>query len=156
MSDSGNIFSTLFVFILIIPVLSIIFISFLPEDKPNLIWNWALVLSSFIFFLSSILWLAYSYNNEISASFLEKDLMQGVFLIIPLFDINQGWDLFLDIKPFIAIDGVSILLIELTTFLIPVCFLTSISSIKTKVKEYIILFFMIELLCICTFTFLVL
>lgn len=154
MIDSGNIFSILFVLILVIPVLSIFFIALLPEDKPNLIWNWALVLSSFIFFLSSILWLAYSYNNGISANFLEKDLIQGVFLIIPLFDINQGWDLFLEIQPFIAIDGVSILLIELTTFLIPVCFLTSISSIKSKVKEYIILFFMIELLCICTFTFL--
>jgi proton-translocating NADH-quinone oxidoreductase chain M len=154
MIDSGNIFSILFVLILVIPVLSIFFIALLPEDKPNLIWNWALVLSSFIFFLSSILWLAYSYNNGISANFLEKDLIQGVFLIIPLFNINQGWDLFLEIQPFIAIDGVSILLIELTTFLIPVCFLTSISSIKSKVKEYIILFFMIELLCICTFTFL--
>ena len=154
MIDSGNIFSTLFISILIIPILSMIFITLLPEDKPNLIWNWALVLSSFIFFLSSIIWLSFSYNNSISSSFIDKDLVQGVFMIIPLFGTNHSWDLLLGIKPFIAIDGISILLIELTTFLIPVCFLTSISSVKVKIKEYIILFFMIELLCICTFTFL--
>lgn len=146
-----NTFSFLFTLLLLSPVISIIIISAMPEKDNTLVWNVALTLSSFIFFLSSVVWLAFSYTNDVNSEFLNDNLFQGTFLLIPLF--SQDWDSFLNIKPFIAVDGISILLIELTTFLIPVCFLTSVSAIKSKIKEYVIFFFMIEMLCLYTFTF---
>lgn len=43
-----------------------------------------------------------------------------------------------------AIDGISILLIILTTFLIPICLAISINSITNRVKEYVICFLLLE------------
>ena len=49
-----------------------------------------------------------------------------------------------DINYFVGVDGVSIPLILLTTFLIPICFLCSWNSIQTRVKEFVIYFLLLE------------
>ena len=49
-----------------------------------------------------------------------------------------------DINYFIGVDGVSIPLILLTTFLIPICLLCSWNSIQTRVKEFVIYFLLLE------------
>ena len=51
----------------------------------------------------------------------------------------------------LGIDGISIYLILLTTFLMPICILASWTSIKTRIKEYMILFLMLETLVIGVF-----
>ena len=56
-----------------------------------------------------------------------------------------------DIKYFMGVDGISLLMIVLTTFLIPVCLLVSIGSIKTRVKEYVIAFLLLETFIIGSF-----
>ncbi len=43
-----------------------------------------------------------------------------------------------------GIDGISILLIILTTFLIPICLAISINSVTNRVKEYVICFLLLE------------
>jgi NADH-quinone oxidoreductase subunit M len=49
-----------------------------------------------------------------------------------------------DIKYLVGIDGISLLMIILTTFLTPICLLTSINSIQNRVKEYVIAFLFLE------------
>ena len=61
------------------------------------------------------------------------------------FWINSG------ISYHIGIDGISILLIILTTFLMPICILASYESIKHSIKEYLIAFLILETLMIGVF-----
>ena len=49
-----------------------------------------------------------------------------------------------DINYFVGVDGVSIPLILLTTFLIPICLLCSWNSIQTRIKEFVIYFLLLE------------
>ncbi len=56
-----------------------------------------------------------------------------------------------DIKYFLGIDSLALLLIILTTFLIPICLLLSINSIKTRTKEFVIYFLLMEGLIIGAF-----
>jgi NADH-quinone oxidoreductase subunit M len=52
----------------------------------------------------------------------------------------------------LGIDGISIYLILLTTLLVPICILSSWHNVKTRVKEYIMLFLILETLVIGVFT----
>ena len=52
----------------------------------------------------------------------------------------------------LGIDGISMLFIVLATFLIPICILASWKSIKVRIKEYMILFLILESLMIGTFS----
>lgn len=55
------------------------------------------------------------------------------------------------IKYFLGIDGISLLMIVLTTALMPVCFAVSYNSISKRVKEYVIAFLLIESFVIGSF-----
>jgi proton-translocating NADH-quinone oxidoreductase chain M len=138
---------TLLLVLLISPLVAI-FLTYLPKlsadsgelsQKENnfYLWGIGLINSAFIFLLSSIIWLC--YNNHTM-------YFQGMHVLT--------WDTFWGISLVFGVDGISILLIQLTTFLIPICFLASMASIKNRVQDYIALFFLIEFLCICSFTFL--
>ena len=52
---------------------------------------------------------------------------------------------------YIGLDGISLLFVVLTTFLVPVCILVGWSSIKNYKKEYIIAFLILESFMICVF-----
>lgn len=49
-----------------------------------------------------------------------------------------------DIKYFVGIDGISLLMILLTAILTPICLAISINSIQKRVKEYVVAFLLIE------------
>src|SRR5688572_774792 len=51
----------------------------------------------------------------------------------------------------LGVDGISMLFVILTTFLMPLCILASWSSIETRVKEYMIAFLVLETLMIGVF-----
>ena len=51
----------------------------------------------------------------------------------------------------LGVDGISILLVILTTFLMPFCILASFDSIKFSLKEYLISFLILEALMIGVF-----
>ena len=51
-----------------------------------------------------------------------------------------------------GVDGISVLFVVLTTFLMPICILASWSSIKTRLVEYLIAFLVLETLMIGVFT----
>ena len=57
--------------------------------------------------------------------------------IIPLISAH-------DIKYFLGIDGISLLMILLTCILTPICLAISINSVKKRVREYVIAFLLIE------------
>lgn len=52
----------------------------------------------------------------------------------------------------VGVDGISVLFIVLTTFLMPICILASWESIQTRVKEYMIAFLVLETLMIGVFS----
>ncbi|MBP7710281.1 MAG: NADH-quinone oxidoreductase subunit M [Rickettsiales bacterium] len=56
-----------------------------------------------------------------------------------------------DIKYFVGIDGISLLLILLTAALTPVCLAISLKSIEKRVREYVIAFLLIEAFVIGSF-----
>ncbi|WOI54538.1 NADH-quinone oxidoreductase subunit M [Parvularcula sp. LCG005] len=56
------------------------------------------------------------------------------------------------IKYKMGVDGVSILFIVLTTFIMPICILASWDSIKTRVAEYLIAFLVLETLILGVFS----
>ncbi len=56
-----------------------------------------------------------------------------------------------DIKYFVGIDGISLLMIVLTAILTPICLAISINSIEKRVKEYVIAFLLIESFVIGSF-----
>ncbi len=55
------------------------------------------------------------------------------------------------IKYKMGVDGISMLFVILTTFLMPICILASWDSIKTRVKEYMMAFLVLETLLIGVF-----
>ncbi len=56
-----------------------------------------------------------------------------------------------DIKYLLGVDGLSLLMVLLTTFLVPICLAISKDSIDKRVKEYVISFLLIEGLVIGSF-----
>lgn len=61
------------------------------------------------------------------------------------------WFPALGIKYHLGVDGISLFFIILSTFLTPICILASWKSIKTRVKEYMIAFLVLETFMIGTF-----
>ena len=78
------------------------------------------------FILSIPLWVAFD-NQTASFQFVEK----------------YSW-LSQNINYHVGIDGISMLFIILSTFLMPICILASWNSIQTRVKEYMIAFLVME------------
>ncbi|MAU42051.1 MAG: NADH-quinone oxidoreductase subunit M [Kordiimonas sp.] len=50
-----------------------------------------------------------------------------------------------------GVDGISVLLVLLTTFLMPICILSSFDAVKNRVKEYMLAFLLLETLMIGVF-----
>lgn len=81
-------------------------------------------------------------------------------VIVMAFDFNKlgyqfeevrSWDDNLKITYHIGVDGISILFILLSTFLTPLCILASWDSIKSRVREYMTLFLVLETLMVGMF-----
>lgn len=56
-----------------------------------------------------------------------------------------------DIKYYLGIDGISLLMIVLTAILTPICLAISVNSINKRIKEYVIAFLLIEGFVIASF-----
>ena len=119
---------------LFFPIIGIIFILFLNIKQKRIIKLIALNFSSYSFIGFLIVWAIFDKSST---------LFQFVYKIplILLFNLNY----------LIAIDGVSLFFILLTTLLIPICLLISWSSIKYLHKQYFILFLLLDFLLINVF-----
>jgi NADH-quinone oxidoreductase subunit M len=114
--------------IIFLPFACSIFLILIPRRHEKFIKNFSFVFSLFIFFISLLLFYKFDKNNA-------------------LFQFEEGpfyWITNLNISYHIGIDGISLFLVLLTTFLTPLVILGSYSNIKNSVKEYNIIMLILE------------
>ena len=124
----------------LIPVFIILSILIIPKVEIKKIKFISILGTCFLFFFS-IVWLLF-YN-------------------LSIISINNSWFsftyysnfiLFFNINYIVGLDGISLLLIVLTTLLIFLCVLVNINTITYRFKEYILLLLLLELLLLNTFS----
>jgi NADH-quinone oxidoreductase subunit M len=113
--------------LLLIPLLGGLLILVLPKTKENFIRYSGLAISSITFIISLLLYFNFDPTN-------------GGFQFIHQF----MWIEKLNIGYFVGVDGISLLLVLLTTFLTPLTLLSSWSSIQKNVKEFTFFMIMLE------------
>ena len=118
-----NLLSTLIFF----PIILALPILFFRKDFEKLIKIYALVVSLITFAISIYLFFAFDNNNP-DFQFRERTM----------------WLKITSTNYILGIDGISLLLIMLTTLIIPVCLIASWNTIQIKVKEYYFLFLLLE------------
>ena len=95
--------------------------------------NVALFTSFVNFFLSLFLWYSFDYSTSEFQFVEDRNWIKGL--------INFKF----------GIDGISILFILLTTFITPICIISGIGSIKSRIKEFLIAILVMETLMIGVF-----
>jgi NADH-quinone oxidoreductase subunit M len=113
--------------ILFTPVLSAVVLFLLPEDQKSLLRWTALVLSLIPLALSLALW--FGFNRSQPGFQFQEQL---------------NWYPAINSSYHLGVDGISLTMVLLTTFLTPVAILASF-NIKDRVKSYMILFFLVQL-----------
>ncbi len=123
--------------IIFLPLIGGLIILLIKEDSisaNNIRWS-ALWTSVGTFVLSCVLWLQFSYSER-SYQFVEK--------VSWFEDFNFNYH--------IGVDGISLFMILLSTFLTPICILASWKSITKRVKEYMLAFLFLETVMIGMFS----
>ncbi len=111
------------------PLLGVIVILFINRENKTTI-RWIALITSLITFGIS-LWVLVLFNPA------DPDLQ--MVIDIPWIQV-AGWE----ITYLMGIDGMSILLVLLTTFLTPISILSTWTAIEERVKEFMIFFLMLE------------
>jgi NADH-quinone oxidoreductase subunit M len=120
--------------LIFLPIVAAILLLFVKTKCTRAYWIYGLFISFVNLGLSCFL--LYKFNKSLAG-----------FQFTEVFRIFTGRD----IKYFVGIDGISLLMILLTTFLTPICLAISIFSIEKRVKEYVIAFLLIEAFVIGSF-----
>lgn len=119
-----------------LPTVGALFIMLIPMDsevaKRN-VRNLALFTTVLTFLLSLIIWVNFDFTTS-GFQFVENAAWIGNFM-----EYHMG------------VDGISMLFVILTTFLMPLCILASWNSIQDRVKEYMIAFLILETFMIGVF-----
>ena len=119
----ANILSILIFF----PILLAIPVFFFKKENETLIKAYTIIVSLITFVISLFLYFSFDPNNA-DYQFVEK------FQWIQGFNTNY----------YLGMDGISLLLIVLTTFIMPLCIIASWNTIKDKIKVYYPLLLMLE------------
>ena len=119
--------------IIFLPLLGALIITLLKNE--GVIKATALATSVAVFILSLPLWFGFDPNHGGTATAL-GDLIQ--------FETLKPWVASMGINYHIGLDGISLLLVMLTTFLTPLCIWGSYGSVKNKLKGYYISFLVLE------------
>eukprot|EP01116_Phalansterium_solitarium_P017656 TRINITY_DN43_c0_g6_i2.p4 TRINITY_DN43_c0_g6~~TRINITY_DN43_c0_g6_i2.p4 ORF type:complete len:524 (+),score=-115.34 TRINITY_DN43_c0_g6_i2:7024-8595(+) len=121
-------------FLIVACFFSIGIILLIPRNRIVILRYVALFMSSMLFIISLILLLEFNYRCI---------AFQNVFeLNLHIFENSCAY----------GIDGISLMFIILTTFLIPICIISSWVSIGKRLKEFLLLLFLIEFLLINFFS----
>ena len=124
--------------IIFLPLIGSFFILFLKNDPATQNQDskiFALWISS-ITFLLSLLLIIFFDRSESSFQFVE----------------TRAWIQDLSINYKVGVDGISVWFVLLTTFLVPICILASWETIQDRVKEYMIVFLILETLLVGMFS----
>ncbi len=111
------------------PLVGVLIILFLNKEQKTAI-RWTALITSLITFGISI-WVLVLFNPE------NPDLQ--LVIDIPWIKV-AGWE----ISYLMGIDGMSILLVLLTTFLTPISILSTWTAVEERVKEFMIFFLLLE------------
>ncbi len=114
-------------YVLFTPLVGALILLFLGKNKDNLVRYFGLAVSVLTFVLSLFLYFGY-------------DISKGSFQFIQTFN----WIANLHISYSVGIDGISLLLVLLTTFITPLALLSSWKSINKKVKEFTFFMLLLE------------
>src|SRR5687767_4481515 len=111
------------------PLLGVLVLFFIPSDRKDLL-RWTTLITTLITFAISLLVLT-MFNAS------NPDLqLEARYNWIQV----AGWN----IQYYLGIDGLSILLVLLTTFLTPISILSTWTSIEERVKDFMIFFLLLE------------
>ncbi len=120
--------------IIFLPLLGAIFIFLSKSQKNDQAAIYISIFTSFAnFFLSLFLWYMFD-KNYVGFQFLEEHNWINGF-----FNFKLG------------VDGISILFIVLTAFIIPICILSCINSVKFRIKEFLVAILILETFMIGVF-----
>lgn len=111
------------------PVLGVLVLLFLPKDRRNLL-RWVAVLTSMVAFGLSLVMLAQFDQTNASLQLVER---------LPWFQLAG-----MQIDYFLGVDGLSVLLVLLTTFLTPISIISTWNAVEDRVKEFLIFFLLLE------------
>ena len=115
-----------------LPLVGVAFIAFLPRDGDQNARYIALWTTLLTFVVSVVIWANFD-KSQADFQFVEESPWLG------------------PIKYKLGVDGISVLFVVLTAFLMPLCILASWTSVTDRVKEYMIAFLVLETLMIGVF-----
>jgi NADH-quinone oxidoreductase subunit M len=119
-----------------LPALGALLLLLFPRRARDIRW-FALAISLVTLLLSLHLpW----HFRESAASMAPSATANSQFV----FEINKSWITSPDIHYHMGVDGISLWLVILTTFLVPICVMVSWKSIHDRVKEFFILMLVLE------------
>ena len=115
------------------PLLGILVLLLLPSEKKDLL-RWTALISSLVTFGVS-LWVLQGFKLAEAGS-------PGMLHLVARYPWIQvaGWN----IEYHLAVDGLSILLVLLTTFLTPISILSTWTAVEERVKDFMIFFLLLE------------
>ena len=130
-----TIYKNLLMYILIFPIIGVLILCFIPAKEKKLLKVITLNVTFVSFLGSLLLW-----------SFFNKSI--GFFQFV----LEFNWFYFLNVTFSLGIDGISLFFLFLTTLLIPLCVLISWNSVTNNLKEFLILFLVLDILLIGVFS----
>ena len=117
----------LLTYIIFLPIIGVAFLLIMNREKVLLLRTTGMVFTILTFLLSLFLYFGFDTQNS------------GF-----QFEHNLPWISGLNISYHVGIDGLSLLLVLLTTFLTPIALLSSWKAIERRVKEYTIMILFLE------------
>ena len=125
--------SNLLFFLLFLPISTLLGLLFIQNN--TIIKNVSIFISFLNFLISLFLWIGF-----------DKFTSQFQFIV------NIAWLSEYNINISLGVDGISLFFIILTTFLIPICLITSYNVITKNIKEYYLLFLFLEICLLIVFS----
>ena len=121
---------TMLTWVTFTPLLGVLVILLLPKDR-NMLIRWAALIGSIVTFVISLIMLS---RFDSTTPFLQMVERRSWFQIAGV-----------EIEYFIGVDGLSLLLVLLTTLLTPISILSTWSAVEERVKEFMIFFLLLEI-----------
>ena len=112
------------------PLVGVVVLLFLRKEKESTI-RWTALIAAIVTFVLSLVMLA---------GFDPSDLDLQMVVRVPWFSIGD-----LHIEYFLGVDGLSILLVLLTTFLTVLAIISTWNAIQDRVREFMIFFLLLEI-----------